>query len=220
MLKFLYSTLGTVNVTGAVVDSIVDLTGQAPNITASSTARPAWDSVLKLVTGDGVNDRLATVSSAVFDLTTIKAIVTIAAFNDTAPPTRYLGSIADSLSENRLLANINNATNISSIAGAAPVYAAADSGVARSTAMRITIASHNGLVTLTGQALSHTAATAVIPPLGSGNNRFTVLDAFPANGENATGPWRATLGLSDLTAGDLTVLATWGTRYHSVVLSS
>lgn len=222
MMKFLYSTLGTVNVTGSVVDSVVDRLALGPNVVATTTARPQWDADLKIITGDGVNDRLApSANNAAFDLTTIKAIVTVAVFNDAVPPSKYIASITESLSEARLLASANAVTDIVAIGGANPTWTAADTAVAKGASRRIVVASHDGGTTLTAQALSHTAVTAIIPALGAGNNRLTLLDSFPAAGENATGPWRATLGLNaEPTAPDLVVLATWGVTYHGASLAA
>jgi hypothetical protein len=219
-MAFLYSTLGTVNVTGSVVDSVVDRLGLGPNVVASSTARPTWDAVNKLITGDGINDRLApSANHAVFDFSTLNTIVTVAVFNDADGIVP--ASIAESLAFARWMSPQNGASNI--VGGWKGGVGMADSGVAKGTSLRVVVHSHNDSTTGTITVISHASVTHAITSRagGTGTNRLTILDDFPATGHNATGPWRATLGLTnEPTAGDLVVLGTWGVNHHGATLAA
>lgn len=215
---FLYSVLGTVNVSSGVVDSVVDRMGAGPDLVATLTARPAWDAVNKLITGDGSNDRLSpTANHAIFDFATLKTLVTVGVFNGTSSKT--IAGITESLVAARDMEQYNGATNIRAVVSTANTM---DSGVAKSASRRGVITQHNGSTTATLRVLNHTATTAAVTAYASGSNRLTIFDYFPGGGQNADGPWRATLGLTYVpSANDLAVvLPYWMTTYHNATLAA
>lgn len=218
-LSFLYSRLGTVNVTGTLVDSVVDRLGLGPNLVAATTVRPTWDPDLKTITGDGIDDRLAPAAAhAVFNFATLRWIATVAVV-PAGDTNRVISAVCESLSANRDMEILGGATNVT-VSFSAPGVAI-DTAVAKSTNRRVVVAFHDASTTGTGRVLNHAAVNGVITALASGDNRLTIFDYFPAGGANAVGPWCATVGgTAALTAGHITALATWGTTYHGAALAA
>jgi adhesin/invasin len=212
-IAFLYTRLSSVTSSGGMVDAISDLKGAAPDLVGVTTTRPAWDAVNKLVTGDAIDDRLSwAANNTLADFNTLKCLASVGVA-PTAAKGRIAG-IADSLSFTRYMLSLANTT----ITAAWPP-GQADSGVAISANRRLVIMTQSvstGTVAVPSQAAASRAITGNAG--GTGSNRLTLLDDFPAQGANSAGPWCSSVGLTYLpTVGDVAVLLAWAQAYHAAV---
>lgn len=193
--------------------------GFAPSITATTTQRPTLDPAALTLTFNGTTNRLASASSAVFDVSGACAVFLVAAIPTTGA-LAYPFTITNGVRLFDLRAPGATAPAVEADDGAGHILSTA-STVVPSTTRRLWIISKNASTGIAIDVPNKTRASATnTGSIGAGNNLLTI-GAYNAGASNfSTLVFRA-LGVINrqVTAADIAILLAWATSAHQAVVA-
>lgn len=219
MLAF-YSVQYGVTQASGVVSKWADArgAGYGPDLTASGMQQPAWDATNLLITFDGVTNCLASALSALFDLSTAKAVVFVGSV-----PTdgRYVGGIARGAGSPPWLLLLGHTGAVASAYYGAGALVFNNSVVGVSSTRRVAVASKDAAITGNVDVPNQARVTGNADAAGAGNNTLTIGDLYPGAGSGSATVFRSALVLNHVpsTPSELAAIATWATTYHTAVLA-
>ena len=195
---------------GTLVDFWGDARGEGFGnvLTATGTTRPTYNNDTKTITFDGVNDKMACVSDALYNYGGAAKAVAYVGSNP-AP-----GNVAN-LSSSDVFGIVGNGGFIQALAG---ISGLVSSTIATSTTRRLTIVSKSTTTALHIDVPDHIRVTGTVAASAS---EFKVLEIGSIQGTSYTAAVvRAVVVLARAaTTNDIAVLKAWAQRFHGITLA-
>jgi len=197
--------------------------GFGPSLTASGSAKPTWDGVNMLVSGDAVAMEMTTAADAKFDLSNAISLCVVGVFpNNASGGIRYAASICNATTPTKMVAVATPASSGNIIQGVFfPDPQILATLVATGASRRLAISTKTAGTTITTQVASQAAISGTISANpATGNNRLSLFTFFTGSGNFGDATVRAVVVLNRVaTAGDLTALSSWATSFHGAILA-